>query len=250
MNAPDGSPDWSPDCSLGSLLGGQVAYRQQCHGYRTGIEPVLLAASIPARPGEHVVEAGTGAGAGLLCLAARVPGIAGLGLEIDPSLARLAQANFEANGHTTLQAVAQDLGCWSAPASYDHAFANPPWHADDSTASPNPATRTAKSAACDLLANWIHRLAASLRRRGTLSLILPSACIADAMATLVQANCAEVTLIPLWPRAGQAAKLAIVRGVREGKGPTRIAPGLVLHEEDGAYAASAERILRHSGALA
>ena len=58
-----------------------------------GIEPVLLAATIPARPGQVVLEGGTGAGAAMLCLAARVPGLRGVGLERQPPLAALAAAN-------------------------------------------------------------------------------------------------------------------------------------------------------------
>ena len=69
--------------TAGSLLGGRVPYCQPAQGHRSGIEPVLLAASIPARAGARVLEGGSGAGAGLLCLAARVPDISGLGLEVD-----------------------------------------------------------------------------------------------------------------------------------------------------------------------
>ncbi len=82
----------------GYLLGGRVRYAQPKAGFRSGIEPVLLAAAIPARPGEHVLEAGTGAGAGLLCLAARVPGLTGVGIERDPGLTAIAAANGVANG--------------------------------------------------------------------------------------------------------------------------------------------------------
>ena len=46
-----------------SLLGGRVPYVQPTHGHRSGIEPVLLAASIPARAGHMVLEGGAGAGA-------------------------------------------------------------------------------------------------------------------------------------------------------------------------------------------
>ena len=59
----------------GTLLGGRVRYAQLGAGFRSGIEPVLLAATIPARCGQVVIEGGSGVGAGLLCLHARVPGI-------------------------------------------------------------------------------------------------------------------------------------------------------------------------------
>ena len=78
------------------LLDGRVRHDQPAAGHRTGIEPVLLAASIPARAGARVLEGGAGSGAALLCLAHRVPGIIGLGLEIDPALAAIASANDDA----------------------------------------------------------------------------------------------------------------------------------------------------------
>ncbi|HET9018931.1 MAG TPA: SAM-dependent methyltransferase, partial [Acetobacteraceae bacterium] len=93
----------------GTLLGGRVHHTQLAEGHRTGIEPVLLAASIPAMHGARVLEGGTGSGAGLLCLAARVQGIAGVGIERDPALAALARANIAANGFAGLAVLEGDL---------------------------------------------------------------------------------------------------------------------------------------------
>jgi tRNA1Val (adenine37-N6)-methyltransferase len=90
-------------------LGGRVEYVQPRQGFRATIDPVLLAAAIPAAPGDRVLEGGTGAGAALLCLAARVPGISGLGIDRDPGLLRLARANAAANGRPDLIFAAADL---------------------------------------------------------------------------------------------------------------------------------------------
>jgi len=92
--------------TTGSLLAGRVVYSQPRRGFRSGIEPVLLAAAVPARAQERVIEAGCGAGAGLLCLAARLPGIGGLGIERDPALAALAARNIAANGWAARLSVA------------------------------------------------------------------------------------------------------------------------------------------------
>src|SRR3984885_6816930 len=81
----------------GHLLGGRILYCQPALGFRSGIEPVLLAASIPARAREHVLGARTGAGAVLLCLAARVPGVCATGVEKESVMAELAVANARAN---------------------------------------------------------------------------------------------------------------------------------------------------------
>src|SRR5712671_2631554 len=93
----------------GHLLGGRLVYRQPVSGFRSGIEPILLAASIPARAGEHVLEAGTGAGAALLCLTARVPGVHATGVEMDMTMAELAAANAKANGFSDINIVADRI---------------------------------------------------------------------------------------------------------------------------------------------
>jgi tRNA1(Val) A37 N6-methylase TrmN6 len=236
-------------CADGTLLGGKILYRQKKTGYRTGIEPILLAACIPARAGEHVIEAGAGAGAGLLALNARVPGLVGLGLERDPEIAAIAAANLTLNRATNLTIRQQALEDWKPERHYDHAFANPPWHRDDATPSPDPGRRDAKGADDNLLSVWVRALAAPLRRRGTLTLVLPAASLSQAASALAACHCRELTLLPLWPHAGESAKLMILQAFREGRGASRILPGLVLHEPDGAYTRQTASILRDTAPL-
>jgi len=229
--------------TAGTLLGGRVRYVQPAGGYRTGIEPVLLAASIPAVSGDRVLEAGTGAGAGLLCLAACVPGISGVGIELDPTLAALALSNFAANGFDRLSVHAGDLMAWRPDAAtFDHAFANPPWHRTTGSPPPEEGRRIAKQAPPGLLASWVSAMARALRPRGTLSLILPSSALSEAVVALNAARIQEVTLHPLWPRAETSSKLMILQGKHLGRGPSRVLPGLVLHQGAG-YSAEADAII-------
>ena len=120
----------------GTLLGGRVRYAQPLEGYRTGIEPVFLAAAVPARAGEVVLEAGTGAGAGLLCLAARVPGVMGVGVERDAGMAALCRGNLRANG-LEFRVETGDVARAGQFGPFDHAFGNPPWHDPAGTRSPD-----------------------------------------------------------------------------------------------------------------
>ena len=231
------------------LQNGRIHYTQAQAGYRTGLEPVLLAAAIPARPGERVVEAGCGAGAGLLCLVARVTGLQALGLEIDPPTAALARANLAANAHTNATVLVQDVTCWQPDMPYDHAFANPPWHRPDGTPSPNPDRKRAKQAAPGLLRAWATALGAGLRRRGTLSFILPAASLTEGMTALTAARCPEIALFPFWPRDREPARLIILQGTRDGAGVSRVHPGLILHTETGSFTEKADSLLRYGAAL-
>jgi tRNA1(Val) A37 N6-methylase TrmN6 len=183
-------------------------------------------------------------------LASRVPDIEAVGLEIDPSLTSLASENFHANQFAGLTAITQDLLAWSTDSVYDHAFANPPWYPITATESPDPAKKLAKQAGDDLIIKWSMALAARVRRGGTVSLILPAARLADGINGLVRAKCPEVTVSPLWPRQGQAAKLVILRGVRLGKGGCRLVAGLTLHQSGSTYTEAAKLSLDKGGRLA
>ena len=235
--------------SADTLLGGRVRYAQLTQGYRTGLEPVLLAASVPAQAGDAVLEAGTGAGAGLLCLAARVACVTGLGLERAPEMAALAAANFAANGFGGLRAEQADLLEWVPQAVFDHAMANPPWHDEAATASPDGLRDAAKRARPGLLAAWTVAMAKGLRPRGTLSLILPAASLAEGLAALTAAKCPEILTIPLWKRQDAPAGMVILRGIRLGRGPCQLLPGLALHQRDGSLTDAAEDVLRRGSAL-
>lgn len=235
----------------GHLLGGRVRYAQPRAGFRSGIEPVLLAAFVPARPGEAVLEGGAGAGAALLCLAARVPGLRGLGIERDPALAALARANAAANAQPGLVFQQGDIGHLGhhAGGAFDHAFANPPYHPAGGSASPDPGREDAKRAAPGTLAGWTETLARCLRPRGTLTLILPAGGAPEVLAAMAAAGVGGGVLLPLWPKPGRAAKLLLLRGTKGGKAPFRVLAGLVLHREEGGFTTEAESILRDGAAL-
>lgn len=234
----------------GTLLGGRVAFAQPEAGFRSGIEPVLLAAAVPARPDQRVIEGGSGAGAGLLCLAARVAGVAGLGIEVDPDLAAIAQANADANGFSNLRFAEADATAPPAPGAglFDHAFANPPYHRGG-TPSPSAARERAKRGGPDALERWIAALAGRLAPRGTLTLIVAAAGLDACVPAFAAAACGSLVIFPLWPRAGRPAKLALVQGVLGGKGAARLLAGLTLHEADGAFTPAAQAVLRGGAAL-
>ena len=235
--------------TAGTLLGGRITYRQRRDGHRTGFEPVLLAAAIGAKPGERVLEAGTGAGAGLLCLAARIPGLVASGLERDSAMAQLANINFKDNGLETFFCVQGDVTQPPFPReTFDHVFANPPWFDHASTPPPDQRRALAHHGGPALLGDWVAALAAMLRPRGSLTLILPAASFAQATVSLRLANCAGMTLFPLWPRAGQAAKMLILSARRGVRRPDRVLAGLVLHDEAGMTEA-AQAVLRDGHAI-
>lgn len=239
----------------GTLLGGRVSYRQFRDGYRTGIEPVLLAATVLARPGARVLEAGCGAGAGLLCLASRLPGLAGTGIEQDAPTAALARRNLDENGlpeWPIIVAGVADPVVSELPGTagrFDHAIANPPWHRATASASSLPRRDLAKRAPDGTLASWTGALSRLLHDGGTLTMILPAALHAEAAHAMAQSGLGAIRLLPLWPLAARPARIVLVQGVLGGRGDGAVLPGLVLHQPGGGYTEAAEAILRSGAPL-
>ena len=64
-------PAEEPTFTEDRLLGGRIRLKQPAAGYRVAIDPVFLAAAVPAEPHQLVLDVGCGAGAAMLCVAAR-----------------------------------------------------------------------------------------------------------------------------------------------------------------------------------
>ncbi|WP_420241300.1 tRNA1(Val) (adenine(37)-N6)-methyltransferase [Roseiterribacter gracilis] len=242
--------DARPATSTDTLLNGRVQLIQPTAGYRAAIDPVLLAAAVPARAGETVLELGCGVGAALFCLAARVPDIELVGVESDAETARLARENASANGvGARVQIVHADVG--AAPAgAFARVLLNPPY-LEAGAHDPSPEPRKAK-AHChvdgDDLARWINVARTRLVHRGTLSLIHRADRLAVILAAL-DPYFGDVRILPLWPKRGVAAKRVLVQAAIGSRAPSSLLPGLVLHQDDGAYSDAARAILWDGAAL-
>lgn len=231
-----------------TLLGGQVRLRQPVEGYRAAIDPVLLAASIDASPGQRVLEAGTGHGAAAICLARRVPDCSVTGIEIQPDLVRLANDNARLNNLAgAVQVMIGDLVRplpRIAAGGFDHVMANPPYleaaRADVSPDAGRAAANVEGDAGLDV---WLSFMLRMVRTKGTITLIHRADRLDDILG-LIAGEAGEVTVFPIWPKQGRAAKRVIVRARKGIRTPMSLSAGLVMHEEDGSYTAAADEILR------
>ncbi len=236
-----------------ALLGGRVRLRQPAAGYRAAIDPVLLAAAVPAGAGESVLDVGAGGGAALLCLATRVPACRVSGLERDPDAARLAAENAALNGlGARVEVIVGDLlapPASLAPGSFDHVMANPPHLEAGRARAPREEARAAAEVEGEAgLADWIRFCLRMARRGGSVTLIHRAERLAALLAALAE-GAGGIVVFPLWPGGGKPAKRVLVAARPGLAQPLRLAPGLVLHRPDGAYTDEAEAVLRGAEAL-
>ena len=228
------------------FLDGRVRVTQPQTGFRAGLDAVMLAAAIPAHSGQTALELGSGAGTASLCLAARVPGLAVTGVEIDASLVALAQANAKANA-APVGFVAADV--FALPAElkrdFDHVFCNPPFHGEG-LASPDAARATALMDG-GKLSDWLKLGLQRTVSGGYFTAILRADRLNEALAVLPERG---VCALPLWPRIGESPKRVIVQARKGSGAPFTLLPGLVLHQENGAWTNESEAVLRRGESLA
>lgn len=236
------------------LLDGRVHLLQPAEGYRVAIDPVLLAAAVPAGSGESVLDAGMGTGAAALCLATRVLDCAIVGIERTRPLQRLASRSVELNGMTgRIDPVLGDIAHPPPRLTagvFDHVMTNPPFLSAATTTPPPAAGRASAHVESDLdLAGWIAACLRMLRPKGTLTLIHRADRLDDILAAL-SGRSGDIVVFPLWPNAGaKAAKRVIVQARKGMHGPLLLVRGLVLHYLDGSYTPAADAVLRRGEGL-
>ncbi|ARE83345.1 tRNA1(Val) (adenine(37)-N6)-methyltransferase [Roseovarius mucosus] len=244
------------DLSHDAFLGGRLRMAQPKTGYRAGVDPVLLAASVPARAGQSLLDLGCGSGIAALCVASRVPGVTLAGLEIQAAYAALARQNSASNG-IALEVFEGDIA--DMPASlrkrqFDHIIANPPYFERDRS---TPASDTGREKAMGEalpLADWVHAAARRTGVGGTVTFIQRVERLPDLLAAMAT-HLGSIEILPLIPRRGRAARLILLRGRKGGRAALRLHDGWLLHAgenhgQDGAdYTTATSDVLRNAAAL-
>lgn len=213
------------------FLNGQVKAWQPARGYRAGVDPVLLAASVPAQAGQTALELGCGVGVASLCLLARVPGLSVTGVEVQADYADLARRNgAEAGADFTVETA--DLSALPAPLrqrQFDHVFANPPYFQRDRSTAAQDAGRDIAFAGDTPLGSWVEVAVKRCAPKGYVTFIqrverLPELIVA------MQPVLGSLEVQPLIPRVGRQAQLVLIRGRKNGRADFRLHDGIVLHE--------------------
>nr|WP_246328875.1 methyltransferase [Brevundimonas lenta] len=233
------------------MLGGRVRLRQPARGYRAGMDAALLAAAVDHAGGQRLIEAGCGAGAVLMQIAARRPDLELVGLERDTAAAALARENVTLNS-ARAEIVEGDVAAGFRAlglAPFDWAASNPPFFDDPgSLRAPGPGKRGAWMAD-DGLAAWTRFLLKAVREGGRIVVIHRADRLADLLALLGE-TAGSFAIRPIHPFADEPAKRVLVRAIKTGKAPLRILPPLILHDrEGGKHTPEAEAILRGEAAL-
>ena len=245
-----------PEITTNAYLGGRLQIRQPAKGYRAGVDPVLLAAAVPALSGQSVLELGCGVGTASLCLGCRVPGLSITGVEIQPDYAALAQENADLNGQAMAVVVADLAQLPEAlrQQRFDHVIANPPYFDRAASTGAQDAGRERAMGEATPLALWIDVAARRLAPKGHASFVHRAERLPDILGAM-QGRLGSVEVLPLQPRTGRGAGLVLVRGRKGGRAAFRLHAPVVMHEgarheaDRESYTPQIRAVLRDGAAL-
>ena len=238
------------------LLGGRLKLEQPVRGHRAGTDAILLAASLPKSFSGTLADAGAGVGTAGLAAGLMVGSCEVMLIEREPELAALADKNLAANQLSGRVYVADLLDAKSRRAaglfdnSADVVMSNPPFlEAGEARISPDDLrARAYVFDEADGLERWIRACVAIGQAQAEIFLIHRADKLADLLAAL-QGRTGGIAVLPIHPRAGDAASRVLIRAKKGSRAPLSLRPPLVLHEADGRFTPEAEAIHRGEARL-
>ena len=227
-----------------TLLRGRVKLLQPRHGFRSSLDPVLLAGFI-APPFGQFLDIGCASGALSFLLLARDESARGVGVEIQPRLAALAEQGTQANGFADrFRVITGDVraqGAWAGQA-FDLVATNPPFRpVGEGVLPPLSEKALANHEVTLALPEWLDVAAEGLHPDGRLATVFPFdrwGELRDGLAAhgFVVQRAREVV-----PRAGDVPNRILVEAARSAV-RAQVEPALVVHDGQG-YSAEVRRML-------
>ena len=228
-----------------TLLRGRIQLFQPARGFRSSLDPVLLAGFI-APPYGRFLDIGCGTGAVSFLLLARDRHARGVGVEVQPALAALLARGVAANQFgARFQVVPGDIRRAALPeGAFDLVVSNPPFQPVGSgELPPDEQKRVAHHEVKLRLAECLARAAELAKPAARVALVLPAARARELQIGLRSHGLMPVRLRMVHPRAGSLASRVLVEARRTDSKPTlALEPPLYVHDGD-SYSPEVRRML-------
>lgn len=241
-----------------AFLGGRLTLSQPRHGFRAGLDSVLLGAAV-GEGRSLLLDLGSGVGTASLVSLAHSPAMAATLAEQNPDMLALAAANIAENGFAgRASAIAADvtakgaerLAAGLAENAYDSIIANPPFFDDAAGTlagdSSRAGARHMDGAALDL---WVKTAATCGAGGAEIIFVYPAESLQPLLASFAQ-RFGAITILPLTPRPDVPASRVLIRAIKGSRAPLTLLASRHLHEAEGrAFAPAFDAIFRGDARL-
>jgi tRNA1Val (adenine37-N6)-methyltransferase len=226
-----------------------LTLHQSTHGYRFALEAFLLADFVPTPAPDPLIDLGTGCGVVVLFLARRFPHLCYVGLELQRSLAVLAQRNVVCNGLEHHIGIVQgDMRQASSlfPAGlFGTVVCNPPYRAvGHGRLNPHPEKAIARHELTVTLPQLVQAAWHLLRRRGLFVMVYHPARLPELFAQLEAAHLRPRRMRLVHATQHAPASIVLVEAVRDGRDALTVLPPLWVYEASGDYTAEMQAIFQ------
>ncbi len=250
------SADNEPQVSRDAFLNGKLEVLQpKKKGHRSGLDAILLASALPANISGRVADLGSGSGvAGLAAIALRPQ----LEVQLVEHNSHMAQLAFQSSKLLKNSPLAKRIDVLEAdvtltgerrekagllPDSFDFVMMNPPYNdAKTNRASTDKLRAEAHIMGVGGLDAWMRTATTILKPRGMLVMIYRAQSIGQIIAA-TQGRLGGLTIMPVYSRANEAAKLLLIRATKGSRAPLTIVPPLVVHNANGRFTQKAKAVL-------
>lgn len=226
---------------------GKITVKQKESGYRYSIDSVLLAWHCRPRPGNRIIDLGTGCGIIPLILLYRHPAITIQGIEIQKDLADIARLNIRENGYENrADIIWQDMSTLkgkSVNPPVDIIVSNPPYRkADSGRINPNQECAVARHEIKITLEGVIQTARKLLSTGGRLITINTADRLTDLITCMRNTGIEPKFARMIHSKQKSEARMVLIEGTMRGRPGMKIAPPLVIYNNDGSYTNEVEKM--------
>ena len=227
---------------------GRIRVKQHRSGYRFSIDSVLVSHYVKPRPGDVVLDLGTGCGIIPLLLTSNHPGISVYGVELQRELAELALGNVNDNQMADqITILCQNMVSLKRDRLPDVniVVCNPPYRkAASGRINPNTQRAVARHELRVTLDDIVKTAKRLLDVAGRFVAIYPAERATEILSTMHSSALEPKQLTMVHSYRNSNATLVIVEGVRGGRPGITISPPLILYDADGRYTEEVEGMFR------
>lgn len=215
--------------------------------FRFGMDAVLLSGFVRVKPGEAVLDLGTGTGIIPILLEAKTQGRHFTGIEIFPASVDMARRSVALNGlEERIEIVQGDIkeaGSLFAPASFDVITSNPPYMTGQhGLTNPDLEKAAARHELLCTLEDVVRAAARLARTGGRFYMVHRPFRLAEIIRTLSRYNMEPKRMRMVYPFADREPNMVLIESVRGGRPRMTVERPLIVFEEPGKYTAEIQNL--------